>query len=290
MERSSAPELNISTSEILRDVLARKMSRNPSFSLRAFARDLGVSHTYLSLVLNGKKALSLKRVIQFAQLLQLDGREADLFMKAGAHEARGRAAQKTKSIATRSKKLDREEEEFFEIEADRFRVLCDWYHIPILELTYTKDFRNDPVWIARRLSISPEQARNAISRLKRMGLLEECGGKLTKTNAKLAVVPKGFETAVRDFHRQMIQKASDVLESSNDEEFAARDITGSCMSIDPAKLPEARRKIDAFRRSMLKFLTDGESSEVYQLNVQLFGVSTRRQEKTKSVSVKRGVK
>lgn len=282
MDRSTAPNLNISTAEILRDVLARKMSRNSSFSLRAFARDLGVSHTYLSLVLNRKKSLSLKKVIQFSQLLQLDEREADLFMKAGAREARGRASQKSEDAPVLSKKKQKEEEiKFFELETDRFRILTDWYHIPLLELTYTKDFINDPTWIARRLSISVEQARNAISRLKRLGLLEECGGKLTKTNAKLAIVPKSFETAVRDYHRQMLQKASDAMESGNAEDYAVRDITGSTIAIDPAKIPEVKRRIAAFRRSMLKFLSDKETSEVYQLNVQFFGISS---------PVKRGVK
>lgn len=282
MDRSTAPNLNISTAEILRDVLARKMSRNSSFSLRAFARDLGVSHTYLSLVLNGKKSLSLKKVIQFSQLLQLDEREADLFMKAGAREARGRASQKAEVAPVLSKKKQKEEEiKFFELETDRFRILTDWYHIPLLELTYTKDFINDPAWIARRLSISVEQARNAISRLKRLGLLEECGGKLTKTNAKLAIVPRGFETAVRDYHRQMLQKASDAMESGTAEDYAVRDITGSTIAIDPTKIPEVKRRIAAFRRSMLKFLSDKETSEVYQLNVQFFGISS---------PVKRGVK
>lgn len=282
MDRSTAPNPNISTAEILRDVLARKMSKNSSFSLRAFARDLGVSHTYLSLVLNGKKSLSMKKVIQFTQLLQLDARESDLFMKAGALESQGRIAQKVKTGPVLSKKKAKQEElKYFELEVDRFRMLSDWYHIPIMELTYTKDFQNDAAWIARRLSISPEQARNAIARLKRLGLLEECGGKLSKTNAQLAIVPKGFEKAVRDYHRQMIQKASDAIESGNAEDYAARDITGSTISIDPAKIPEAKRKIAAFRRSLLKFLSDGESSEVYQLNVQFFGVSR---------PVKRGVK
>jgi uncharacterized protein (TIGR02147 family) len=294
MDRASKPEITISTSEILRDILARKMSRNASFSLRAFARDLGVSHTYLSLVLNGKKSLSLKKVIQFSQLLQLDEREASLFMKAGTREARGRAAQKARTSSLRPGKQARkqieEEEKYFEFEVDRFRLLCDWYHVPILELTYTKDFQSDPIWIARRLSISPEQARNAIDRLKRLGLLEECGGKLSKTQAKLSIAPKGFEKAVRDYHQQMLTKASEILESGDPEDFEARDITASCMAIDPAKLPEARKKIDAFRRSMLRYLANGESSEVYHLNVQLFPVTGRRAEKSKAVVVKRGVK
>jgi uncharacterized protein (TIGR02147 family) len=294
MERSSLEVSQNSTGEILRDVLAQKMSRNPSFSLRAFARSLGVSHTYLSLVLNGKKSLSLRKVIQFAEILNLEERESAAFIRAGTAEARGRAAEKVRASASRKKPVTETCEDFFALEVDRFRILSDWYHLPLLELTYTKDFKSDPAWIAKRLAISVDQARNAIDRLKRMGLLMECGGKLSKTNSRLSVLPKGFEKPIRDFHRQMIAKASESMELEEPEDYAARDITGASFAIDPAKLPEAKRRITAFRRSMIKFLTEGESSEVYQLNIQFFPITSRRFQRAnhsrKGVVVKRGVK
>lgn len=290
MDALDRPQADISTSEILRDVLARKMNRNPSFSLRAFARDLGVSHTYLSLVLNGKKALSMKKVIHFSQLLEFDDREADLFMKAGTREAKGRAFEKAGTEPAKSRrKKPGDLEKYFELEIDNFRVLNDWYHIPILELTCTQDFRSDLKWIAQRLSISVEQVRNAVERLKRLNLLAERDGRLVKTNESLSIMPKKFEKAIRDYHRQMLAKASDIMELGSPEGYAARDVTGSCMAIDPKLLPEARKKIAAFRRSLIKFLSSGEGSEVYQLGVQLFPVTTP-QPKSKGVVVKRGVK
>src|ERR1700744_175480 len=44
---------------ILRRELVARIERNPHYSLRAFARDLGVTHAYLSMLINGKRRLSV---------------------------------------------------------------------------------------------------------------------------------------------------------------------------------------------------------------------------------------
>ena len=45
---------------VMRTELDGRKVKNPNYSLRAFARDLGVSHTLISLILNGKRAMSQK--------------------------------------------------------------------------------------------------------------------------------------------------------------------------------------------------------------------------------------
>jgi uncharacterized protein (TIGR02147 family) len=286
----SPPKSGVSTREILRDILARKANRNPSFSLRAFARDLGVSHTYLSLVLNGKKLLSMGKVIQFSTLLGLDEREADIFVKAGAREARGKAFERAGAKQKPGARSRRVAESYFELELDRLRLLSDWYHIPLLELTLTNDFEMDPKWIGKRLGISGQQVTDAIDRLKRLGLLEERSGRVTKAQAFLSVQPAKSEKPVRDFHRQMILKAVDAIASPQGESYEARDVTGSTMAVDPRLMPEAKRRIQAFRRSLIRFLTSGEPTEVYQLNVQLFPLSVRPRAANSGQVVKKGMK
>jgi hypothetical protein len=43
-----------------------------------------------------------------------------------------------------------------------------------------------------------------------------------------------------------------------------------CMAIDPALLPEAKRRIDAFTTELMRFLEAGSRKSVYQLHVNLF--------------------
>ena len=49
--------------EVLRTELARRCDRNPRYSLRAYARWLGIHHGSLSRILNGRRAL-MPRTIQ----------------------------------------------------------------------------------------------------------------------------------------------------------------------------------------------------------------------------------
>ena len=54
---------------------------------------------------------------------------------------------------------------------DAFQVISDWYHLAIVELANTPDFRGEPYGIARSLGISVVEARAALERLLRLGML-----------------------------------------------------------------------------------------------------------------------
>jgi uncharacterized protein (TIGR02147 family) len=284
-EATQAP--SATTASILRDILSRKMNRNPAFSLRAFARDLGVSHTYLSLVMNGKKQLSMKKIVEFIQILGLEQAEANLFLKAGSRESRGRAFAKAKSS---KRGLDADSTPYFELETDRFRYLSDWYHLAILDLTLIRGFKNNSKWIARRLGLSVTQVDDAIERLKRLDLLETRDGKLTKKDSRLIVHSKLPDAAIRAFHRQMMSKAIDILEAHKPEDLDARDISAVTIPINPAKLAEAKRRIKTFRRSLWNYLSDEHASELYQFNLQLFPLSREADTRTKAAVLRKAAK
>jgi uncharacterized protein (TIGR02147 family) len=263
-----------SVAEILRDVLATKISRNPSFSLRAFARDLGVSHTYLSLVLNKKKALSMGKLLEFSQILGMNSEQTQLFLRAAQSERGERATRLASERPARAVNNEGFDIQYFEFENEKNRVLQDWYHLPVLDLTLTSDFKSDPKWMAKRLGISTEQVRSAIDRLKRLGLLEEKDGILKKTHTFLEFSSKKSARVARTYHQEMIQKAIQTLEHASDEDVARRDVYTVTIPADPSKLPEAKKRIEKFRRSLWKFLASGNQTELYQFNLQLIPLTS----------------
>jgi uncharacterized protein (TIGR02147 family) len=271
----------LKSAEILRDVLREKQRRNPSYSMRAAARDVGVTSGYLTLVLQGKRHLTFKRAVEFVQLLRIDEQTSQVFLRAVALEATkdaGCRAFLEKSLAEESSESV---QTYATLELDRFRTLSEWYHIAILDLTLVQGFRPDPTWIAEELGITVAQVNTAASRLQRLGLLEIRDGQWIKTNALLAIPTTYSDRAMREFQEQMLEKAREALQSPEADDFAARDISGISMAINPARLPEAKLKIQKFRREMLEFLGTGECTELYRMNVQLFGLSKRRSRKTK---------
>ena len=65
---------------ILSTRLETRRRTNPTFSIRAFARQLQISHTLLSNVLSGKKGLSLEMAEKLSERLSLSDVEEKRFL------------------------------------------------------------------------------------------------------------------------------------------------------------------------------------------------------------------
>lgn len=69
------------------------------------------------------------------------------------------------------KKLNEIGYDYLQVSIDTCSVISDWYHYAILELTYVSGFKANPNWIVKKLSITVEESKSAVERLKRLGLL-----------------------------------------------------------------------------------------------------------------------
>lgn len=254
---------NHSASEFLREKYLERASRNPAYSLRALARDLGVSAAFISQVFSGKKKISAERALHFSRALKLTDDEASALVQLVAASGGRMAA--ARAVAR---------PEIYSVDVECYKLLSRWYHLAILDLTTTKGFKPNVRWVADRLKITTQEVRDAIARLERLGLLEVSAKAWIKSQTRIQFPTDRSQKAVREFHAQMITKALAELEDGSAAAFAARDITGTTMAIDAAKIPEAKKLIAAFRRKLSSFLSDSESpNEVYQLNVQLFSLT-----------------
>jgi transcriptional regulator with XRE-family HTH domain len=139
---SVKPELHYKT--IIKEELAKRCERNSRYSLRAFAKALGLEAGVLSLILSGKSTPSYKTAQIILSNLDLTPEHASNFLSslAEAHKLRGmkRVNPNLKKIAGKSIIPD--------LSVDLFRIIGDWYHYAILMLTCTEGFKSDCQWIA----------------------------------------------------------------------------------------------------------------------------------------------
>lgn len=258
---------------ILKRQLDMRCEQNANYSLRAFARDLQVSPSRLSEILNRKQGLSRKAAIKFCHLLGLTGEERDYFCDlVTSQHARSKNDRETARI--RLLKNQAEADAYYQLQHDTFKVISDWYHIGILELMKLDDFVNDAKWIARRLQITPMQAELAVDRLVRVGLLaEEKGDVVAKQNTGLLKGGVPSES-IKKFHRQILGKAIDalILQSTDEREFSV-----NTMAIDKRHLPAAKKQIQKFQE---RFCSDIKSSptkdSLYCLSIQFFNLARER--------------
>ena len=255
-KRSLDQQPPLESASVLFEALASRMSRNKSYSLRAFARDLGLSPGFLSHLMSGKKRLSRERALRVSSALGLSDQQADRLM--GAVSSSGASKASTPSVP---------------LALEQFRAFSRWYHLAILDLTTCKNFRSDASWIAKRLKISTAQSRDAVARLLRLGLLKDAGGAWLKTDRSLTLPTKRAEPEVREFHRQMIIKAMEALDDPSRAAFLRRDVRGITLAVNPRKIPEAKLRIARFHQELADLLTSGDCTEVFQFNSQLFALS-----------------
>jgi uncharacterized protein (TIGR02147 family) len=245
--------------EWLAEIYEQTRVRNKNYSLRAFAHRLGVSPGAMSQILSGKRALSYKTASRMAQKLQLPSQDRSALFE---------------SLTGNAKHLGCEiDVEYSRLSSDIFEVISDWFYFPILCLVEISNGRIDFDQISRRLGIARELAVAAFFRLKRLGLLEndERGKYIPKKS--LCTTNDIPDEAIRKYHSRVLHKAD---ESLNKDDVAERSFSAMTIALNSADLPEAKAKIDKFRRHLAQFLERGKKKRVYKLAIQLFPVDCKR--------------
>jgi uncharacterized protein (TIGR02147 family) len=220
----------------------RRCKTNSSYSLRAFAKQLGIHSSTLSQILAGKRRVSEKFISKM---------HIKIGLKIGNNSS--------------------DSTNYMLLNMDSFSVISNWYHYAILDLTLVKGFQSDSVWIAKKLNITIVEAKMAVERLIRLGMLTVRYGKLKLTSTYNTNYIEGqSSSAHKEYQRQIITKALEAIDMCPPEK---KDITSIVIAANSKKIKESKEKIKKFRRELCAFLEDGEKDSVYHLALQLYPVT-----------------
>ncbi len=247
---------------LLGQELDRRRTDNPSYSLRAFAKWLGLAAPELSLYLRGRRNYSTKRVLGLARKLGYHPGEITEILRESLppHPT---------PISVRSATT---------LDIDQYLGISEWQHFAILSLMETEDFQSKPEWIARRLGITPTLAAQSIERLIRLDMVEVVSKRPLRWRASGRSYTTSDEIrndSLRLAHRKNLDLAARSLQS---DPLELRDFTSMTMAIDPDKLPEAKQRIRRFRDELCAFLEAGAKREVYKLNLNLIPLTQVKKE------------
>lgn len=231
--------------------------KNPAYSLRAYSKKMKIGHAALSEMMNGKRKISYKSARIIVEHLNLSPVEKNKILK----------IERTKGA------LKVENSKYMQIEMDQYHMVSDWYYFAILSLAETEDFHDDAGWISERLNIRINDAKIALGRLERLGLLKRNNlDKLVTTGESFKTTNDISSATLRKSHFDNLELAKISLENDAVE---IRDISSMTMAIDPDLLPQAKKLIQNFRRQITQFLESEKKQEVYKLNIQLFPLSKK---------------
>lgn len=251
----------------LRAYLEEKIQKNPQYSLRAFARQLDLAPGFVSDVLRGNKNISLQNAGKVVSRLKLNSKESSFFQLllqlelAKDNETKIRLSQELESLHPQRVSKD--------INLDVFRTLSDWHHTAILEIANTDEMKAEANEISRRLGVSRLEAQTALDRMHRLGLLENDPIKgFRKKDASLVIQSENPNEGLRRFHRQMLERAINSLETQTPKE---KRVGSETFSFDPEDLEQANQIIeDCFTRIVQLAKKSKNKKHIYHLGIQLF--------------------
>lgn len=247
---------NVICKDLLEREYIKRKQRNSAYSLRAFAKYLGIGIASLSDCLSLKRSLSKKNILKIIDKLELSPHEAEILL-----------AESQKALTKTETDLYR-----LKIKDDQFKIMSDWYHFAILELALIKDHKATPVWVAHKLGISVIEAQVAIERLVNLKFLTIKRNKFQRMTAPVIASSATPSSAIRRRRKQLLDLAKESIDNDPLEDRAFWDTT---MAIDPKNIEKAREMLIKYSRKICKTLETGNQKEIYQLSVGLFPLKKR---------------
>lgn len=245
----------------LNSELARRQSTNTSYSLRAFARDLNIEPSLLSKILRKKIPITLKMLERLAP-------------SAGLQEPALASYRDYVKSSEGMKHLDGLQD--IQIRHEEFKLIQDWYHITIVELTLLADFEPSSAWIARKLGISEEEASMAVERLISLGFLERTEDGKFKKSAKgspgLRIVSDDYPSYITALRHAIHQFGDKAMAALHEIPSAQRTNAALTVAIDSSLVTEAKKKIMNYTRSLVDELEKKSKikNHVYELMISFF--------------------
>lgn len=259
----------------LADWFAWKKTANRRFSHRVFSRLAGVrSPSLLLLVTKGDRNITANTLPGFIKALSLDPEEAAFFTLLVELDATDADDERT-AIFQRIAATQRFRAAH-PIEGESFRYLSRWYIPAVRELALCAGFRPDAAWISRvvRPAITEAQAQEALDTLIALRMLDvHKDGSVTVSDATLATPHEVIGTAVHNYHHGMLERSADAITAFRPFE---RHLGAVTVAVPADRVAELKEAVTAFQERFLD-LCDGmadDADRVYQMNLQLFPLST----------------
>ncbi|MES2641729.1 MAG: TIGR02147 family protein [Myxococcota bacterium] len=253
-------------------------SRNGRPSIRGFAKRAACSPAAISSVLGGTRDLPPALVEHFCTVAQLDHEQQAYFLELVEFEQaptrpRRRAALDRIMAVRRFQGAQRDIDAAF--------LLCSRWYVPaILELSRCVGFREDPAWIAAtiRPPITPAEAAEAVEALIAQRALRRDEAGVLRPAAMVWATDREVDriagVGVATFHRDILARASEALDSATKEE---RHFSTVCIAVPTADIAEIKASIGRFIEGVAGRYADdiARGEQVLQLSVQLIPMSDR---------------
>lgn len=246
----------------LSDELDRRIKNNSNYSTRAFARDLDVSISTLSNVLNFKKKLGVKAASSIIPKLGLKDLDKEYFKALVRSQIDKNISNRLNAISYLYEHgLFHKRKEYKDCSLS---FLDNWYSLVVFSALDIDKVAQNPNLLLSSMGLSQEQLDSCIEKMLKLKLIEYKDGVIHKLVKAVEFNTDVPGTSIQNFHLSQGLKAQEMLLSSPLEERNFRHIS---FSIDKKHRPEILEKISKFFDELSNYQKLGEQNSLVAINL-----------------------
>lgn len=245
------------------------------YSNRSFAEAAGFKgHTYINLILQGKRNLSLVASRKVSAALGLSKNEREFFSRLVEFNQTKDLKRKNElyeelSRMIRSSKIQSRtwnEYELFE----------NWYNVVVYEYLGDEWFEPNVEHIAKQLGITVTKVYQCLTHLMSLGLLDQQGDSFRKLDKSISTADDINSHLVKSFHVEMSQYAARKISQLPLEK---REVNALTLALSKEKFERFKKRIrEVTDEFATEFAEETAGETVYQFNIQLFPMLEKEKE------------
>ena len=244
---------------VLNEAFAKRKAKNPRFSLRGFAKLLGIQPSALSEILNDKRHVSLAYAQALLERVGTETKTKDRLLKIA----------KAQETAISQKNSER-----VQLLDCQYHILSDWSYLAAIALAETENFSGTEQEISQRLGIAAASVTEMVSRLVRLGLMQQDGeGRISATGKQYTTTDDVPNEWLRLFYEASLKRT---LQSLKTDPVTERDFISATFAMEPEILPHLKVLIREFVEKFSSLAEASSAKRIYRLGIQLIPLSDCR--------------
>ncbi|MNJ92535.1 hypothetical protein D3C87_102080 [compost metagenome] len=242
--------------DLIQKHLLERRQKNPRYSLRALAKKLDVSPATLSEALRNKRVMTKSTVTKIVGLIAANDPNASACLSYfNDHYP---------SYKDGENKIPQQR-----IPEDELLLFKNWYHLAMVTFFDTRHYDGSLESIAGYFGISILEAKDAVDRLLRLGVVEHRDGRLQNTAQFYITDRTRLSESIHLSKNQALKNAIHALNGRTAKDHS--DFSMMFSVFDESLLPEAIEYFDKMKKGFVKkFRGKGNKTAVYQLSIQFF--------------------
>lgn len=250
---------------ILQNEFHQRKQKNKKYSLRAFAKFLGVSHALLSQVFLKKKGLSPKMADKISVKLALSHLERNIFISS-VEKCFSRSAKQKNKAGQLLKELHKQKQ-FKSLTQETVRQIDHWAYVAVFEAIFSKKAQTTKE-LCFFLDQKPSMIVKVVTYLQKISAVAEDNGTYSALSSSLQTSNDIPAKAMVNYHISMAQKA---ISSIQQQPVHMREFQNAILTVNHESMGEAKKMIRNFIHEFnTRFYVDNDTSQLYSLFVSFF--------------------